>query len=233
MLLADAPSSNTRRRNAALRSIWRTPGRRIAQCVDHREFVEQLRVADAGHLVGCLGELGRADHVGRVDPVEPGSARSIAMSLVVDRRCGRRAEVVGQRLRELFDAVVEIREQRPVQVIAGKVVGHPVDVGRVEVRRRSPLTTTATGPEQRRMVAVLGGLGGTRGVRHRAGAEQHQAVDALCVELILQSLESAPCASGRGRAVPGSPAADRRSCRPIVDGSTSLALKLLKDAKIA
>ena len=45
--------------------------------VDHREFVEQLRVTDTGHLVRCLGELGRADHVGRVDPVEIRQCRSI------------------------------------------------------------------------------------------------------------------------------------------------------------
>ncbi len=112
----------------------------------------------------------------------------------------------------MLDAVVEIRKQWPVQMIAGKVVGHPVDVRGVEVRRRISLDHNRNGPKQCRTVAVSGGLGGTRGVRHRAGAEQHQAVDSLCIELILQSLKALAAHPGEVGQSGDRKTADRCSC---------------------
>ena len=144
---------------------------------------------------------------------------------MVDPDAGAMAEVVGQGPRELFDAVVEIRKQRPVHVIAGKVVGHSVDVVRVEVRRRISLDHNRNGPKQCRSVAVGSRLGGTRGIRHGTGAEQHQAVNSLCIELILQPLEALAAHPGEIGQFWDGPSADRRACCPVVDGSASLKMQ--------
>ena len=93
--------------------------------------------------------------------------------------------MVGERLREPLDAVVEIREQRPVQVIVGQVRRHPVDVEGVEVRRLLARHHNRHRAKQGRAIAILGGRGRTGRIRHRTGSEQDQAVDTLCVELEL------------------------------------------------
>ena len=110
-------------------------------------------------------------------------------------------------------------------MVVGQVVGKPVVVVGVHVRRRVSLGHNGDRPEQRSTVAVLSGLGGTRRVCHRAGAEQHQTVDTLRVELILQP----PIALGAHPREIGHSgyrtSADRRACRPVVDGSTSLKMQ--------
>ena len=128
------------------------------------------------------------------------------MRLVVDAdtRAPER-EVVGERRGEGLDAVVEIREQRPVQMIVGRLGGSAVGVERVEVRRRISLDHNRHRAEQRRAVTVLGGRRRPGRIRHRTGPEQHQTVDALRFELVLQALETFGCASAGDRACPGSP----------------------------
>jgi hypothetical protein len=134
------------------------------------------------------------------------------MGLMVDPDAGAMAEVIGKRPRELSYAVVEIRKQWPVQVIFGKVRRGPVDVLGVEVRRRISLDHNRHRPKQCRTVAVLGGLGTTRGVRHRTGAEQHQAVDTLGIKLILQSCKALDAHPGEVRQSGDCNTADRRPC---------------------
>ena len=78
------------------------------------------------------------------------------------------------------------------------------------------------------MIPILGGHGGTGGIGHRAGAEQNQAVDVLCLELLLQSLEAL-------RAHPGEIGPAGIADPPIVaaGGQSSMVLPPSKDAKIA
>jgi hypothetical protein len=95
------------------------------QRVGHRELIQPLRVADARDFVGCLYELRGADHIGGIDPVKAGSPTQHRVSLVVDADTGAGREMVGERRGKGLDAVVEIRKQRTVQMIAGKVCRAP------------------------------------------------------------------------------------------------------------
>ena len=134
-------------------------------------------------------------------------------------------EMVVERRREQLDAVVEIREQRPVHMVVGQVGGHPVAVERVEVRRRISLHHNGHRAEQRGAVAVLGRRGRTRRIGDRAGPEQHQAVDGLRVELILQPREALAAHPGEIGQSRDRPPADGRTRWPVVDGSTSLKMQ--------
>ena len=107
------------------------------------------------------------------------------MSLVVDADTGAGREMVGERRGKGLDAVVEIRKQRTVQMIVGKVCRSPVGVERVEVRCRISLDHNRHRAKQRRAVTILGGRGRTGGIGHRTGPEQDQAVDTLRLELML------------------------------------------------
>ncbi len=93
--------------------------------------------------------------------------------------------MVGERLREQLDAVVEIREQRAVQVIVRQVRRHPVDVEGVEMRCLLALHHNRHRAEQGRAITILGGRRRTRRIRDRTGPEQNQAVDTLRIELEL------------------------------------------------
>jgi hypothetical protein len=53
------------------------------------------------------------------------------------------------------------------------------------VRRRISLDHNRDRAKQRRAIAVLGWRGRPGGIRDRTGAEQHEAVDALRLELML------------------------------------------------
>lgn len=213
----EAPSSKTRRRNAALRSIWRIPGAKDGRRVDHRQLVEPLRVADAGHLVRGLGDLGRTDHVARVGPVVRRHGPQHRVRLVIDADAGTGQEMVGKRPGEEIDPVVEVGEQRSVQVIVRQVGRHAVDEGRVEVRRRISFDDNGHRTEQGRAVAVLRRHRGTGGVGDRARSQQNQAVDAMRVELILQAFEARLAHAGEVRHRRDRQPADRRSHCPVVD----------------
>ena len=105
--------------------------------------------------------------------------------------------MAGKRVSEQVHAVVEIREQRPVQVIFGKVGRYPVGVEGVEVRRRVSCDHNRHRAEQRGMVPILGGHGGAGGIGHRAGAEQNQAVDAVGLELSCNRWKRCMCIRAR------------------------------------
>ena len=201
------------------------PGRKQLPCVDHRQLVEQLRVPDAGHLVGGLEQLGRTHHIGRIRPLGIGQRPQDRMRLVVDADAGARREMIGDRRGEQLDAVVEIREQWTVHMVVRQVVWHPVAVHRVQVRRRISLHHNGNRAEQRGPVAVLARLGGTRRIGDRARTEQHQSVDTLRVELVLQPSEPFAPHPGDVGHRRDRPPADRCARRPIVDGSTSLRMQ--------
>ena len=95
------------------------PGPQDLQCVDHREFVHELRVPNACDFVRRLDDLGRPNEGAGVDPVHAGQATKHRMGLIVDADAGSSAEVLAERAAELFHAVIEVREQRAVQMIIG------------------------------------------------------------------------------------------------------------------
>jgi hypothetical protein len=71
------------------------------------------RCADAGHLVRCLGDLGRTDHVARVGPVVRRHGPQHRVRLVIDADAGTGREMVGKRPGEEFDPVVEVGNNGP------------------------------------------------------------------------------------------------------------------------
>jgi hypothetical protein len=70
-------------------------------------------------------------------------------------------------------------------MIVGKICRRPIDVERVEVRRRISLYHNRHRAKQRRAVTILGGRGRTGGIGHGTGPEQDQAVGTLRLELML------------------------------------------------
>ena len=178
---------------------------------------------------GVLRELRGADHIGRVDPVEPRQAAQHRVSLVVDADAGAGREVVGERPRR--KSRCRRRDPGTAARADDRREGRRARRRRrgVEVRRRISLTTTATGRKQRRAVTILGGRGRTRSRRPpnwtRAGPGRRRPVRRADAA----SARNVPLLHPReiGQ-VWDRPSADGRSCCPVVDGSTSRDLSSLK-----
>ncbi len=225
---ADAPSSNTRRRNTALRSICRTPGRSNSLASTIASSLSSCAFRMQATSSGVLSSLAGTHHIGRVDPVDIGQRPQDRMRLVVDADAGARREVVGDRRGEQLDAVVEIREQWAVQMVVRQVVWHPVAVHacrgaapNLPSPQRQPCGTARPG---RRPGPARRHPSHTRPSSNRAEPGRRRPARRVGPA----AARTVRAASGRCRASPGSPA--RRSSRPPANRRW---LNLLKDAKIA
>ena len=190
MLPAEAPSSKARRRKRALRSLWRTPGRNAAACLDHGQFGNALRGADAGQLVRRLAQLGRGQRGTPVLPVVRAQAAQHGVGLVVDGHARTGGEMIGQRRDHVVDALVEVGEERPVDVVGRPLGREPVAGRGVHVRGALSLGHDHHGAEDGGAAAVVARHRHAGGVSDRTRAQQHEAVEALAGQLFLQPAEA-------------------------------------------
>ncbi len=155
-------------------------------CADHGQLGDALRGADAGQLVGGLAQLGRRQGGTPVTPVVHPEGPQHGVGLVVDGQARTGGEVIGQRPEHVVDAVVQVGEERPMDVVRRPLGREPVASSGVDVRSGLPLGHDDHWTEDAGAPAVLTRHRQAGGVGDRTGAQQHQAVKLLAGQLLLQ-----------------------------------------------